>query len=75
MSADMSFPVAIGEVERDLPFRQVAPLVTAPVLNLLGDVEAVAAATQILAPHPGSAPIPRRGRTGPRRGPRSVKYA
>jgi adenine phosphoribosyltransferase len=45
-----TFPVAIGDVERDLPFRQVAPLVTAPVFNMLGDVAVVEAAATLLAP-------------------------
>lgn len=46
----MTHTVSIGDLTRALPFRQVAPMVTAPVLNLLGDVEAVEAAASLLAP-------------------------
>jgi adenine phosphoribosyltransferase len=49
MTDHLTHTVHIGPVDRVLPFRQVAPMVSAPVLNLLGDVEAVDAAATLLA--------------------------
>ncbi len=48
MSQRETHPIAINGVERELPKFEVAPGVTIAVLNILGDVELVQAASQSL---------------------------